>query len=230
VAFDKKTGRELWRTARDEKTTWSTPLVVQYEATTQVVTSATGRVRTYDFLTGKLLWEGPGLTANTIPSPVGGDGMVFLTSGFRGNALMAVKLGVAQGDITGTPAIAWSYDKDTPYVPSPLLYEGGLYFLKTNSAILTRLDARTGEKSYSARLEKLANVYASPVGADGRVYVVSREGVTAVLQAGRELKLLSVNTLDDGFDASPALADGDLFLRGAKRLYRIAEARNPAGR
>lgn len=223
VAFDKKTGKELWRTPRDEKTTWATPLVVAHGGTTQVVTGATSRTRSYDLASGRLLWEGPGLTQNTIPSPVFGDGLLYLTSGFRGSALYAVKLALAKGDITGTPAIAWSYDKDTPYVPSPLLYQGGLYFLKSNSAILTRLDAATGEKHFSERLEPLSNVYASPVAADGRVYVVSREGVTAVLQAGRELKVLSVNTLEDGFDASPALVDGDIYMRGKKWLYRISQ-------
>jgi len=223
VAFDKKTGRELWRVSRSEKTTWATPLVVSHDGTAHVVTSATGRVRSYDLQDGKLLWEGPGLTPNTIPSPVFGDGMVYVTSGFRGNALFAVRLSAAKGDITGTPAIAWSYGQDTPYVPSPLLYQGGLYFLKSNTAILTRLDAATGEKSFSERLEKLENVYASPVGAAGRVYVVDRGGAVAVLEAGRELRVLAVNKLDDGFDASPALADGDLYLRGKRYLYRIAE-------
>jgi outer membrane protein assembly factor BamB len=159
-----------------------------------------------------------------------GDGLLYLTSGFRGNALFAVKLASAKGDIAGTPAIAWSYDKDTPYVPSPLLYQGGLYFLKSNSAILTRLDAASGEKSFSQRLERLNNVYASPVAADGRIYVVSREGVTAVLQAGRELKVLAVNSLEDGFDASPALADRDLFLRGRRFLYRVSEAATASAR
>jgi len=228
VALDKKTGRELWRVPRPEKTTWATPLVVAHGGKTHVVTSASGRVRSYDLQDGKLLWEGPGLTPNAIPSPVFGDGIVYLTSGFRGNALFAVRLSAAQGDITGTPAIAWSYDRDTPYVPSPLLYQGGLYFLKSNSAILTRLDAATGEKHFSDRLGTLENVYASPVGAAGRVYVVDRGGAVAVLEAGRELKLLAVNTLADGFDASPALADGDLYLRGKRYLYRIAEGAKTA--
>jgi outer membrane protein assembly factor BamB len=221
AAFERKTGKELWRTSREEKTTWATPLVVPQGDTTHVVTGATSRTRSYDLKSGRLLWEGPGLTMNTIPSPVFGDGMLYLTSGFRGNALYAVKLAAAKGDITGTPAIAWSYDKDTPYVPSPLLYQGGLYFLKSNSAILTRLDATSGEKSFSERLQGLENVYASPVAADGRVYVVSREGAAAVLQAGRELRVLAVNTLPEGFDASPALVDGDVYLRGYKHLYRI---------
>lgn len=230
AAFDKKTGRELWRRTRAEKTTWATPLVIAHADATQVVTSGSDRVRAYDVKDGRPLWEAPGLTANVIPSPVAGDGLVFLTSGFRGNALMAVRLAAAQGDIAGTPAIAWRYDRDTPYVPSPLLYQGGLYFLKSNSAILTRLDASSGEKSFSERLDPLRNVYASPVAADGRVYVVDRDGAAMVLEAGATLKTLAVNRLEDGFDASPALVDRDLFLRGKRFLYRIAEPGPAAGR
>ena len=223
VAFDTRTGREVWRTPRDEKTTWATPLVVA-EGRAQVITAASSKVRAYDLADGALLWEAPGLTPNTIPTPVYGDGMLYLTAGFRGNALMAVKLAEAKGDLGTGSAIAWRYDKDTPYVPSPLLYRGGLYFLKSNSGILTRLDARTGEKHFTERVPPLENVYASPVGADGRVYVFDRGGKAAVLEAGPALKVLAVNTLDDGFDASPALVDGEMFLRGGRHLYAIAEA------
>jgi outer membrane protein assembly factor BamB len=223
VALDTKTGRELWRTPREEKTTWATPLVVPQAAGAHVVTSATSRVRGYDLATGRLLWEGPGLTANAIPTPVSDGAIVYLTSGFRGSALLAVKLAAAKGDVTGTPALLWRYDQDTPYVPSPLLYAGGLYFLKSNSAILTRLDAASGEKQFSARLEGLENVYASPVAAADRVYVTDRKGATAVLGSGRDMKVLALNTLDDGFDASPALAGGDIYLRGRRHLYRITE-------
>jgi outer membrane protein assembly factor BamB len=224
VALDRKSGKELWRAPRDEKTTWATPLVVAQKGGAHVVTSASKRVRGYDLETGRLLWDGPGLTPNAIPTPVSDGDVVYLTSGFRGNALLAVKLAAAKGDVTGTPALLWRYDQDTPYVPSPLLYAGGLYFLKSNSAILTRLDAATGEKHFSGRLEGLENVYASPVAAAERVYVVDRKGATAVLAAGRDLKVLAVNKLDDGFDASPALADDDIYMRGRKYLYRISEA------
>ena len=222
VALDKKTGKELWRTGRDEPTSWATPIVVESGGKPQVITSATNRVRSYDLATGKLLWEASGMTQNVIPSPVAAEGMVYLTSGFRGNALLAVRLADAQGDITGKPAIAWSYDKDTPYVPSPLLYKGALYFLKSNSAVLTRIDVATGKPSYTQRLDRLTNVYASPVAASGRVYVLGRDGVAAVLDAGAEPKVLATNTLGDTFDASPALVDEELYLRGHTYLYRIS--------
>lgn len=228
VALDAETGRERWRNdQRDEPTTWATPLVVVHERRPQVVTNGTNRVRSYDLETGKLVWEAGGLTANVIPSPVSGGGMVYLTSGFRGNALLAVRLAAAKGDITGTSAVAWTYDQDTPYVPSPLLYRDGLYFLKSNSAVLTRLDARSGEKSYTERLEGMTNVYASPVGAAGRVYVAGRDGVTAVVEAGPQLKVLARNTLADGIDASPAVVESEVYLRGYRYLYRISRDISP---
>jgi outer membrane protein assembly factor BamB len=163
------------------------------------------------------------MTTNVIPSPVSAGGMVYVMSGFRGSALLAVRLADATGDITGKPAVAWSYDKDTPYVPSPLLYKDGLYFLKSNSAVLTRIDVTSGKPSYTQRLEGMTNVYASPVAGAGRVYVVGRDGATAVLEAGPEVKVLATNTLGDGFDASPALVDDEMYLRGQKYLYRISK-------
>jgi outer membrane protein assembly factor BamB len=222
VALDAKTGDELWRKTRDEGTSWATPLVVERDGKAQVVSSATNRVRSYDLANGELLWEASGMTANTIPSPVHADGLLFVTSGFRGNALLAVRLAEARGDITGTPAIAWSYDRDTPYVPSPLLYGDQLYLLKSNNGILIAFDAKTGERHYGERLDGVPNVYASPIGAAGRIYVAGREGAVAVVRSGAKFELLAVNELDDGFDASPVAVDGELYLRG-KHLYRISE-------
>jgi outer membrane protein assembly factor BamB len=180
-------------------------------------------VRSYDLETGQLLWETSGMTANAIPSPVASGGMVFVTSGFRGNALLAIRLDGARGDITGTESVAWKLDRDTPYVPSPLLYGDTLYILKSNTGILSALDARTGRGHYGpVRLEDIPNVYASPVGAANRVYVTSREGTTVVLAHGPEFKVLATNTLEDGFDASPAVVEGEIFLRGRKSLYCLA--------
>jgi outer membrane protein assembly factor BamB len=225
VALDKKTGRELWRQKREEATSWATPLVVEHGGKTQIVTSATGKVRSYDAAQGDLLWETPGMTMNAIPTPVHKDGLVFLMSGFRGNAALAVKLDEAKGDLQAAPsAIAWKLDRDTPYVPSPLLYGNELYFLKGNNGLLSCHDARSGERLFGPeRIEGVPNVYASPIGAGGRVYVAGREGATAVLEAGRTFKLLATNTLEDGFDASPLAVDKELYLRGQKYLYRISE-------
>jgi outer membrane protein assembly factor BamB len=162
---------------------------------------------------------------NAIPSPVYHDGLVILMSGFRGNDLKAVRVADARGNIDGTDALVWTFDRDTPYVPSPVLTDGILYFLKSNSGILSAFDASTGVPHYqNQRLEHVPNVFASPVAAGGRVYVPGREGTTAVIRSGPRFEVLATNTLDDGFDASPALVDGEIFLRGYRYLYAIAES------
>ena len=223
AALDKRTGAERWRTERDEMTSWATPLVVEHGGRTQVITNATQRVRSYDFETGELLWDGEGATTNAIPSPVAADGIVYLMSGYRGNRLDAVRLDDAAGDITGSGAVAWSLDHDTPYVPSPLLHDGILYFTKGNNGILSAYDARSGQPLYGPeRLSGIRSIYASPVAAGGRIYVPSRDGTTAVVSAGPAFELLALNMLDDGFDASPAAVDGELYLRGREHLYCLA--------
>jgi len=224
VALEKKTGRELWRRERNEITSWSTPVVVEVGGKPQVVVSATGRIRSYDLGSGELLWESGGMTANAIPTPVAGGGLLYATSGFRGNMLLAIRLAGARGDVTGSDAIAWSYDRDTPYVPSPLLLGGELYMIKHNRGILSALDARTGKVHYAERLGEIQGVYASPVGAAGKVYVVGRSGTTAVIKAGPVFEILAVNELADRFDASPALAGDTLYLRGHRYLYALRES------
>ena len=224
VGLDKKTGNERWRVARDEPTSWATPIVVTPGGKPQVIASATNRIRSYDLETGAPLWECAGMTVNTIPTPVCDDELVYCISGYRGSALLAIRYAGAKGDITGTPVVAWTYDgKGTPYVPSPALYDGKLYFLQVSQPILSCVDARTGKAEYvQQRLEQLDGVYASVVAVAGRVYVVGRNGKTAVLQAGDELKTLATNALDDEFSASPAIAGDELFLRGRGHLYCIA--------
>ena len=162
------------------------------------------------------------MTRNVIPSPVEEDGIVYVMSGFRGNALQAIRLQGASGDITGTDAILWQMDRDTPYTASPLLYDGTLYFLKVNSHILSAVDAKSGKRHYQKRLDALSDVFSSPVGAAGRVYITGRRGKTVVLSAGPDFKVLATNSLDDDFDASMVAVDGEIYLRG-KNLYRISE-------
>jgi len=224
VALDKRDGRELWRVPRKEIDTWATPLVLEVNGRPQVVVPAMERVRSYDLATGDLVWESDGLTMNAIPSPVYGDGLLFLMSGFRGNDLKAIRVSEARGNIDGTSAIVWTLDRDTPYVPSPVLVDGILYFLKSNSGILTAVDARTGKPHYqNQRLDGVPNVFASPVAARGRVYFPGREGTTAVIKSGATFEVLARNVLDDGFDASPALVDNEIYLRGYRHLYAIAQ-------
>jgi outer membrane protein assembly factor BamB len=148
--------------------------------------------------------------------------MVFAASGDAGNALQAIALG-RSGDLTGSDAVKWHVDRGTPFVPSPLLYGDQLYFLARNNAILSCHQAETGTATFAqARLEGLAGIYASPVGAADRLYVVDRKGKTVVIKRSTNLEILATNTLDEGFDASPAIVGNDLLLRGKEYLYCIS--------
>jgi outer membrane protein assembly factor BamB len=227
AAFDRKTGNELWRTSRDEDTSWSTPLILSHNGKAQVITTATKRIRSYDLATGKQIWEGPALTPNAIPSPVAANGVVYAMSGFRGNAAYAIRLG-REGDLSSSDAILWSAKKGTPYVPSPLLTTDKLYFFAGNNGMLSCLDAKTGQPLIdSERIETLQGVYASPVEAAGRVYLVGRNGVTVVIKDSGKLEILATNRLDERIDASPALAGKDLVLRGHENLYCLSDDARP---
>ena len=197
VALDKRTGKELWRKTRTEIDTWATPLIATVNGKPQAIVPAMNKITSYDLATGDVVWE-IRRPDDECDSVTGTDGsFAYLMSGFRGNSLKAIRLADAKGDITGTPAIAWTLDRDTPYVPSPLLYDGILYFLKTNNGLLTALDAKTGQPHYqAARIDAVPNVFSSPVGASGRVYIAGREGSTAVLKHGPKLEVIAVNVLE----------------------------------
>jgi outer membrane protein assembly factor BamB len=159
-----------------------------------------------------------------IPCPVYHDGTVYVMSGYRGYALMAINLAAASGDITDSEAIVWKDNKDTPYTPSPLLYEDHLYFFRSNSGALTCLDAKTGQAHYTRQqLEGVSGVYSSPVGVKDRVYLVGRKGLMKVIKLGAAYDVLAENVLQDQFSASPAIVGKELFLRGHKYLYCIAQ-------
>jgi outer membrane protein assembly factor BamB len=223
IALDKNTGKQLWKEPREEGTSWSTPLVVEKDGKAEVVVDASQKIRSYDPINGTLKWECGGLTRNVIPSPVADADRVYCMSGFMGNSAMAIQIG-RTGNIAGTDAIAWTYRKSTPYVPSPLLYNGKLYFCANNNAVLTCLDSKSGEVVFDAeRIEGLNGVYASPVGAGGKIYLTGRNGATVVIKQGDKLEVLATNKLDDKIDASPAAVGKELFLRGRQYLYCIAE-------
>lgn len=222
VALDRDTGEELWRRARNEPTGWATPLVVEYGGARQVVVNATGKVRSYDLRTGEELWQAGGQTANAIPTPVADKDTVYVTSGFRGNALHAISLG-HRGELTGSPAIRWSKNRNTPYVPSPLLLDNLLYTVTGNNGVLSCFDSQTGNPHFEGeRLEGVTGIYASPMAAAGRVYVLGRNGLCLVLKQGPKLEVLARNKVEDRSDASLAAVGKDLFLRGHENLYCIA--------
>jgi outer membrane protein assembly factor BamB len=223
TALNAKTGEPLWKESRDERTSWSTPLIIEQDGQAQAVVAATGKIRAYDLATGKVVWECGGLTRNVIPSPVADREFIYCLSGYQGNSALAIKRG-RTGDLTGSDAIAWTYKKNTPYVPSPLLCDGKLYFFSNNRSILTCLDTKTGQPLLDAvNLESLDGVYASPVGAAGRVYLAGRNGATVVLKQSNQLEVLATNRLDDKFDASPVAVGTELFLRGRQYLYAIGQ-------
>ncbi len=223
-AFDKRSGKELWTVPRDEKTSWSTPLVVDVEGRTQVVVGATHRVRGYDLATGAEIWQCAGLTDNVVASPVHWRGLLIAGNSYYQQSMVAVRLAGAKGDVTGTTNVAWKLGRLTPYVSSPLLYGDTLYHLRHNQNVLVRLDPATGQlRGQPLRLEGINDfIFASPVGAAGRIYVTGRDGTTVVLQHDSENATLAVNRLDDSFSASAALVDGELYLRGERSLYCIA--------
>lgn len=223
VALDKKTGREVWRKDRQERSSWSTPLIVEVGGKLQAIIAATNRTRSYDVATGEVIWEAGGLTDNVIPTPVTGHGLVYLTSGFRGNSVQAVKL-TARGDVTDTDNIVWSLRKSTPYVPSPTLSGDRLYFTKSNDAYLTCVNALTGEIHYQDQpLPGVRGIYASPIAANGFVYIIGREGTSLVIKDTPKFEIVSTNKIDERIDASPVALGRELYLRGHEHLYCIAE-------
>ena len=224
-AFNKRTGQQLWKVARDEKTSWATPLIVESEGKPQVVVSATKRVRGYDLATGALLWECAGLTDNVVSSPVFTRGMVIAGNSYYSQAMLGIRLAGAKDDISNTTNVAWRLNRLTPYVSSPLLYDDTMYHLRHNQNILVRLDPMTGQfRGEPLRLEGIRDfIFASPVGAAGRIYITARDGTTVVLRHDQENTTLAVNHLDDSFSASAALVDRELYLRGEKFLYCLAE-------
>ena len=221
--LDAKTGETRWKADRDEPNAWATPIVLDHSGKTQVITSASNMVRSYDLNDGQIIWQCSGLTGNVIPSPVVDSDVVYCMSGYQGNALYALPLS-ATGDISDSDEIVWIKRQGTPYIPSPLLYGDMLYFNQSNHAILTCLNAKTGDTMLDrTRLSGISRIYASPVGANQRIYITGRNGTTLVLQRSKDLQVLATNKLDDPIDASPALAGNQLFLRGGKFLYCIAE-------
>ncbi len=225
VALDKQSGQERWKVERDEVTSWATPIIVEHKGKPQVIISGTNRVRGYDLASGKILWECGGLSSNIVASPVYGNGVVYVGSSYDKRALLAIRLDDATGDITGGSNVLWSRSRGTPYVPSPLLYGDVLYFLTHYQGILNRVDAQTGkDRPGPLRLGGVTEVYASPVGAANRVYVTDRSGLTLVISHSDTPRLLASNQLDDTLSASAAIAGKELFLRGEKALYCLAES------
>jgi outer membrane protein assembly factor BamB len=224
LAMNKATGKELWEIPREEVTSWATPVIVEQAGKSQVVVCGTSRVRGYDLSDGSVLWECGGLSANIVATPVYSGGIIIVGSSYEKRAMLAIRLAGSSGDITDTEQILWSRRRGTPYVPSPLLYDGALYFHAHYQSVLTRLNAKTGEENPGPfRLPGIGNVYASAVGAAGRVYVTDIDGTTLVFTNEDKPRILARNVLDDRFNASAAIAGKQILLRGEQRLYCISQ-------
>jgi outer membrane protein assembly factor BamB len=223
VALDKRTGNELWRRPRDERSSWSTPLAIDHAGRKQVVVTATNKVRSYDVENGKVIWECAGLGSNAIPVPVYQNGFVYVMSGHRDPRLMAIKLG-KEGDLSESDSIVWSHTRGTAYTTSPVLFDNKLYVV-TDNGLISAFNATTGEPFYvQVRLPKPYNFKSSPVGANGKLYLATEDGDVLVVKMGEKFEVIATNTLEDQvFIATPVIAAGELFLRGPNTLFCISE-------
>lgn len=222
--MDKNSGKDLLKIPRDEATTWASPVVAEVYGKAQVITSGSSKMRSYDLETGEIIWEGTGMTANVIPNPIIHNHVAYMMSGFRGNAFQAIDLTKAKGNINGTDAILWEYNQNTSYTPSAILANGLLYFLRANNGQLTCLNVSDGSVNYSLeKLEGTGTIFASPVGAPGKIYIGSESGTTYVIREGKEFEIIASNKLEDGNFASFAIAGNELFIRTFRYLYCIAE-------
>lgn len=219
VGVDKKTGKEVWRTPRKTiEVSWSTPLLVRTAKRAELITTGNEAIVAYDPATGKELWRHKGVDSNAIPSPVANSELVFVSAGFPEKIAMAIAMG-GSGDLTDK--VVWKYAKGTAYVPSPILY-GDYLYLTTDRGILTCLDARTGEVKYEGgRVPIPATFTASPIAFEGKILMTSEDGDTFVIKAGPKHEIIGTNTVGEPVYASPAVADGNIFIRGEKSLYCI---------
>jgi outer membrane protein assembly factor BamB len=229
LALDKATGKELWRVDRDEPTTWSTPYIWKNDKRTEIVTAGRNKIRSYD-LEGKLLWELSGMSSLTIPTPFSADGLLYVTSGYRGDQqrpAYAIRSG-ASGDISlkdgraNNDFVAWSWPQAGPYMPSPVVY-GGRYYTLLDAGFFTCHDAKTGKEIYGRqRIDPMSpNFTSSPWAYNDRIFCLNEEGDTYVIQAGPEFKVLGKNSLEEYCMASPAIVNNSLILRTFSKLYRI---------
>ncbi len=227
AAFRKKDGAPVWRTERDEIPSWPTPTVAEIGGRAELVTQATKFIRGYDPRTGAELWRlGPNSEVTT-PTPIVAHGLVYVTNGYRGiQPIYAIRLG-GRGDLTlpegkdSSEFIAWSRKRGGPYTPTPVVYGDHLYSV-TNQGVLTCWDAKTGAQVYQQRVGEQGGAYsASPVAADGKLYLAMEDGEVNVVTAGPEYRLVAKNPIGEVLMATPAVSEGVLYVRGMKHVFAI---------
>lgn len=229
AAYDKKTGKQVWRTNREigpegRRSAWVTPFVWRHAQRTEIVAVGPGEVVSYD-LNGKELWRMSGMSGSPIPTPFAYDGLLYIDGG-RGALLVALRPGATGNvslikDQTSNEFVVWSQARAGTYLPSPVAYQGGVYAL-TETGILSRFDAKTGKLTYKTRIDPRATAFTtSPWAYSGKLFCLSEEGQTFVITAGEKFELLHVNELDDMAQASPAIVGDRLLIRTEQRLYSI---------
>ena len=212
MAIDKRTGKTAWKTERKNGATWATPVLYKHE----LITSALEATIAYDVATGRELWRGPGLDGNAVPSSVMGHGMVYVNTGYPKKNTLAFQLG-GRGEVKEV----WSYKKGGAYITSPLLY-GDYLYLSSDKGILTCLDAKTGEVKYdNGRPPAPSTVFASMIAVNGRILVTNDEGDTYIVKAGPAFEILGKNSVGEAVQASLAVANGSIYVRGSKHLFCI---------
>jgi len=232
AAYDKRTGAQAWRVDRKETSSWTTPLVWKNELRTEIVTAATGGVRSYD-VNGGLLWQFTGMSTFAVPSPLASGGLLYVMSGYTASALRpayAIRAG-ATGDIslkpdqTSSEFIVWADRTLGTFHASPLVYRG-CYYILHDRGFLTCNDPGTGKPIYPRQRisSDTATFTASPWAYNGKVFALSEDGDTFVFQSGPEFKVLGKNSLNEMALATPAVAGGSLIIRTASKLYRISKS------
>ena len=226
VGLERKTGKEVWRTPRNVEVSWATPILVRSGDRDELVTAGSQAIIGYDPATGRELWRMKGLASNAVPSPVAGDGLVVLSSGYPAKIAVAVRPG-GSGDVTETGRVLWKYDKGTAYVPSPILVNG-LVYLVTDKGLVSCLDAKTGKVHYEGGRPPVGASYmSSPVAVAGHLLLSSMDGDTVVLKTGTVHEIVRSNPLGEPIAASPAVVAGRIYIRGEHHLFAIAAQAKP---
>jgi outer membrane protein assembly factor BamB len=232
AAFDLESGRELWRSSREELPAWSTPTVVRAGDRTLIVTNSPRQIRAHDVETGRVVWSmtDPGGEVK-VPSPVPAGDLVIVTGGYPpgGRPIYGIVAG-AGGELTASQpgrGLAWRVDRGSPYTGTPLVLDGILYAC-TDNGILSAYDVATGQRVYQERLAPGASGFsASPVAAEGRLYFTSEDGQIFVVRAGRHFELLATNDMGEVTMATPAISDGFFIVRTRTQVYALREGTTP---
>ena len=221
MAIHSETGKEIWKKDRDEPTSWASPVIAHADNHPQVIILGTKAIRSYDLQTGEVIWSCRGLSHNVVASPIHADNTLYAGSSYDTRAILAINTKGANGDITETDRVLWRASQRPPYVPSPLLVNDRLYYLRHYQNILTQREAKSGKIPHPPiRLQGLLNIYSSPVAANGKIYISDQQGGTLVIDQ-KTTTPLHLNRIDESINASLAISQNQIFIRGSKHLYCI---------